>query len=213
MCAGRMLDQQREVATSFDVIREMLHDRAVDTASLERLAGGDVAAMGAGRAVFYVDLPSCATRVVYDLHPRFRAADVQKVLKDAAAGTTVLLVTSGEGAGSGAAHKSVMEIARDRGLLVQMWELAELQYNVSRHHYQPRFEPLRDPEEIQAVLARYRIPAKAKTRLNTILASDPLARYYALRPGQLARITRYSPSAGVEVTYRACIAPPVTRSA
>ena len=215
---------QHEVIKSFATLREMLRDRGADTASLERLSGEDVAAMAAARNVFSFDLPSCRTRVVYELNPKFKPADVRKHLpQPEAPDAPEARDEEGDGAGSSgsgeagaaaeqpatfivvsneqpsnAALKGILET----GLDVQMFQLRELQFNVSRHESVPRHEPVRDEAEIERVAKRYGL--RSRFQMPLILSSDPMARYLALKHGQLVRITRVSPTAGDYVLYRCC---------
>ena len=94
--------------------------------------------------------------------------------------------------------KGVDDPSRD----VQLFPIRELQYNVSRHHLVPKHVPMRDEKDIAAVLARYDL--KTRYQLPLILVSDPMARYLALKPGQLVTIERPSPSAGTYYAYRCC---------
>lgn len=235
-----------ELHRSFVVLREMFADRGVDMASILSLAAEDVIAIAASRNVFHVDLPSCNTRVIYDMNPKFRLPDVRRLLEETIgapaalsggegapsasrkrsgakkatavmavpdpppppapsaeakdAGGTYILIVRDRAGPTHAALKGIEELQKD----VQFFGLHELQFNVSRHALVPRHEPLRDESEIEAVMARYKL--KSRYQLPLILSSDPIARYLALKPGQLVRITRRSPSAGSYVLYRCCTA-------
>ena len=188
-----------EVARSFSVVREMLADRGLDTSSLDRVSDADVVALAATKNVFHVDVPSCATRIVYNLNHKFKMADVKKLLLSAGEvgepTNTQVVVVVRERPAQG---KGVDELARD----VQLFQVRELMYNVSRHSLVPKHEPIRDEARIEEVVKRYRL--KSKFQLPLILSGEPMARYLALKPGQLVRITRPSPSSGTYVLYRCC---------
>jgi DNA-directed RNA polymerase subunit H (RpoH/RPB5) len=217
-----------EVTRSFATLREMLVDRGLDTTSLATISDADVLALSATKNVFHVDVRSCGMRIVYNMNPKFKNSDVKKLLTpsakklaggaedddDAAAAAepeVAAAETTDADAEDGfpsqvivvvrekpAQGKGVDELARD----IHLFPIKELQYNVSRHGMVPRHEPVRNEAEILAVLARYRL--KSRFQLPLILSSDPMARYLALKPGQLVRITRPSPSAGTYVLYRCC---------
>jgi DNA-directed RNA polymerase subunit H len=164
-----------------------------DAAILEHVASG---------AVFHVDLPGCGVRLVYDLNPKFKMVDVRALLTADPPGTWtyILVVRERPVQGKG------MELVRGGGgggaRDVQLFLLRELQFNLMRHALQPDFEPIREEAEIKAVMKRYGL--KSPYQLPLILSTDPVARHLALKPGQLVRILRPSPSAGTCVQYRCC---------
>jgi DNA-directed RNA polymerase subunit H (RpoH/RPB5) len=216
-----------EVVRSFGTIREMLRARRMhDLSSLDdEAAFGDAAIEALGdeqhvNNVFHLDLPSCRVRVVYDLNPKFKMANVRALLEDpfpplpateapeapTPTPTAYVLVVR-ERPVQGKAmeelrRRDVKGAAVGGGRDIQMFLLKELQYNVMRHALVPPHEPIRDEAAIKAVLRRYQI--KSRYQLPLILSTDPVARHLALKPGQLVFITRPSPSAGTYPLYRCC---------
>ncbi len=184
-----------EIRRSFGTLRQMLLDRGEDASSLQSVSADDVVALAAGRAVFHLDVESCATRVVWNLNQRFKLASVRKLLDEE--GPKVYIVVCRDKPVA-SALKGVSELGRD----VQLFDLRELQFNVSRHVLVPKHEPIRDEARIASIVAAYQL--RSRQQLPLILSSDPMARYLALKPGQLARITRASPSAGSYTVYRCC---------
>ncbi len=195
MAAPDASEGSNEVRRSFATISDMLRDRGEDVESLQSLAPADVLALAAGRSVFHVDIPSCGVRVIYNMNARFKLASVRKLL-DEDGPRVYILVCKDKPVAS--AVKGVAELQKD----VQLFDLRELQFNVSRHVMVPLHEPVREEAAIAEVVARYSL--KARQQLPLILSTDPMARYLALKPGQLVRITRPSPSSGSYVLYRCC---------
>ena len=183
------------VKLSFSTIRQMLQDRGVDTSSITSMSAEDVLAVAASRNVFHVDLESCKTRIIYNMNAKFKLADMRKLLEDEAP-KVFIVVTRDKPTHPG--RKGVDELGKD----VQFFDVRELQVNISHHHQVPPHEPIRDEAKIDEIVQRYRL--KSRFHMPLILSGDPMARYLALKHGQVVRITRASPSAGTYIKYRCC---------
>lgn len=188
-----------EVVRSYATLREMLTDRGADVSSMDALSGEDVVALSASRNVFSFDLPSCQTRVIYELNAKFKPADVRKHLEaeEGQPRPGAYIVVSHEQP-SNAALKGIHEL----GLDVQLFQLRELQFNISQHEAVPQHEPIREDAEIERISQRYGL--RSPFQMPLILATDPMARYLALKHGQLVRIKRVCPTAGEYIMYRCC---------
>jgi DNA-directed RNA polymerase subunit H (RpoH/RPB5) len=184
----------KEVRRSFATLGGMLRARGLDVSSLERVAAEDVLALASARSVFHVDLPSCECRVLWNLNARLRLADMRKLL-DASVRTHVVVARERPNAST---LKGIDELHPD----VQFFDMRELQFDIAAHELVPLHEPVRSEDEIDALVQRLRL--KSRYQLPLILSTDPMARYLGLKPGQVVRITRASPSAGSYVLYRCC---------
>lgn len=71
-------------------------------------------------------------------------------------------------------------------------------FNVFEHALVPKHEIL-TPEEREEILKKYKVKPY---QIPNISASDPIVRVIGARPGDILRITRKSPTAGVYVSYR-----------
>jgi DNA-directed RNA polymerase subunit H len=78
---------------------------------------------------------------------------------------------------------------------------AASRFNVLNHQNVPLHEVLSEPE-VKGLLSKFGI---AREQLPKIRSSDPAARVINAAPGNVIRITRRSPTAGVAVAYRLVI--------
>lgn len=200
---GMLMSADAEIRRAVQTLREMLIDRGHPEDALAPLGAEAVVQKCQLATVAEVDLPACKIRIIFNLNVKYRSGDIKKLHRpppsfgggeEDEGGWQFIIVTR-----EMPTQTKAVENDREN---TQLFRLKELMFNVSHHTLVPRHIPIRDKAEIAKVLERWYV--KALNQLPVILASDPMARYLALRPGELVRIDRPSPSAGTYQTYRCC---------
>lgn len=86
---------------------------------------------------------------------------------------------------------------------IEIFAESQFYIDIVSHELQPHFEVV-SPDEASQIIAKYKVTGNKAITLPKILGTDPVARYYGLRKGDLLRITRLSETAGEYVSYRVC---------
>lgn len=86
---------------------------------------------------------------------------------------------------------------------VEVFGLADLQFNVTKHALVPKHEHVCDPKEIQRLMRAFGV--QRKNQFPLIPKGDPVCKYLGVDAGSLVRVTRPSPTGGQHVAYRCCV--------
>ena len=119
-----------------------------------------------------------------------------EMMKEANVSHAILVVKQGV---TPFARTALQEMAAT--FLIEHFRDNELLVDITEHKLVPAHQPLA-PEDKAALLKRYKLK---ETQLPRIQKSDPVARYFGLKIGEVVKIIRPSETAGRYVTYRICI--------
>lgn len=88
---------------------------------------------------------------------------------------------------------------------VEVMTFNQLQFNPTKHFLVPKHEIL-DKDQETAVMGKYNVIRKNLTKeFPRILSSDPIARWYGMKPGSICRIQRVSEQSGRAIHYRVVV--------
>lgn len=85
----------------------------------------------------------------------------------------------------------------------QVFQLADLQFNISQHMLVPKHVLIQDPADISVIMLNHSV--KSKTQFPLILRSDPMARFLFAKPGNLIKVSRVSQTACHHDVFRCVV--------
>ncbi|KAH7637645.1 DNA-directed RNA polymerases I, II, and III subunit Rpb5 [Dermatophagoides farinae] len=134
--------------------------------------------------VFFPDEPKIGIKTVKNYCQRMQEENITRAMIVVQQGMTP------------SAKQALVDMA-PKYILEQFLE-SELLINITEHELVPQHIIL-NVEEKAELLARYKLK---ESQLMRIQASDPVARYYGLKRGQVVKIIRPSETAGRYISYR-----------
>jgi len=188
------------VLKSLQTIREMFEARELPeiTQGLESYGEDEIDRLIESKNIFNIDVDN-QLRIVYYLNPRFKTSEVKnKYFDDTVKKFDHLILVMKE-----KNPTSIKSLAKEN---LQIFDLKELQFNISKHHYVPKHRIVKDAAERNHIINNILVinPTSLSTKLPAILKTDPMAKFINAKTGDLVEITRYSPTSGEHIFYRIC---------
>jgi len=188
------------VLNSFKTIIEMFQAREKPdiVEHLQHVSESELDELLRTKNVFSLSVPE-KLRIVYYLEPKLKVPDLRSVINDDGgeyANTIIILRDKTTSANINSIHDMVNN--------VQVFEIRELQFNISKHKLVPKHR-LIESSLIESSSILQRLNIKSRSQLPIILRSDPMAKFLNAKPGDLVEITRFSPTSAEHVFYRMCV--------
>ncbi len=178
------------IVNSLQTIIEMLQDRGVNTgisvADANTLIGSN-----SNYFEFMID----KIKIIYYLPSKFKWADLKSSFEDEH--DLFILVVKDK------LTQNNVKLINALQVNIQIFEIRELQFNITKHKLVPKHEIVKDSTEVDEIIKKYNL--KSKFQLPIILRTDPVAKYLNLKNGDLVRIIRVSPTSGEYIAYRCCL--------
>ena len=90
------------------------------------------------------------------------------------------------------------ELLNDEYKLYEIFSRKNLMFNITHHEIVPR-HILLNQEEVDMILKQYQT---TRAQLPKLLTTDPVAKYYGMKAGDVCKIIRQSPMTGESYYYR-----------
>lgn len=189
------MNNKELVCKSIQIIREMFQARDLPeiAASLECYGDQEIENILKSKNHFNIDVDE-TLRIVFYLQSRFKSSDVKTRYFDNEDFEHYILVLKEKN------PTSVKSLSKDN---LQIFDLKDLQFNISTHHLVPKHRLIRNQPEIDRIYNELII--NSRTKLPSILKTDPQAKFLNAKPGDLIEVTRYSPTSGEHIFYRICV--------
>lgn len=154
---------------------------------------------------FSIDLHDIKTHIVYDTSDKFKCTSFIRQYLDNIENINdygiFIIVIAGMYNPSDIAKIEAWMIQHD--MQYQTFALDDLQFDIAEHYLVPKHELIDSANDIAEILKKYCLTSK--TQLPWILKTDPMSKYYFAKPGNIMKITRVSPTSGIDIVYRIVI--------
>jgi DNA-directed RNA polymerase I, II, and III subunit RPABC1 len=196
----KTMDSINNICRSFNVMKEMLNDQGHDLTNLESITKHELEVIyRQNENIFQIDV-NPYMKIIYYMNAKFKIQDLRKYIQptDNKDITDIILVFKDK-----INNFNAKNIDEFNNINLQVFLIKELLFNISKHSLVPKHEVIKDNDEITALIQKYNL--KSKLQFPIILKSDPMARYFNVRSGQLVKVTRNSPSSCESILYRCCV--------
>lgn len=198
-----------KIARCYVTVCEMMEDRRsleADEMRYMRAFGHDeVVAMAKSASIFSIDIGDALCVIFYT--GKFSMSTFKPYIEKADGFKQTILILPEKLTAMNmkaiAERQKKADLAGAARTILQTFVMPELLYNITHHRLVPKHEVVSEEDDILRVIKDYNV--KNRSQLPIILRTDPVAKYFGMKPGQLAKITRISPSAGEYIVFRCCV--------
>ena len=202
-----MNNESQDIIKSFTVVKEMLTDRNIDITNLESYSENEIEVLisasntsGTKNGNIFQIKVNDDIKIIYHMKSKFIKNDLKKFLstieKDEEYKHIIFIFKEKINNNNEKNIKDLLD-----GVTYELFPIKNLLFNITKHSYVPKHELL-SVDEANNIMTNYSIK---KSQFPIILKSDPVARYYDFKPGQLIKVYRSSTATGESITYRYCV--------
>lgn len=192
------MSNREYIVNSFTTITEMLEDRGIP---IKEELSIDVISEWISNNIHksYFSIIYKKIKIIYFLPFKFKLSELkQKINEDNNETYELIILVIKE-----KLTQNNIKLNSSLNLPIQLFDINELQFNITKHILVPKHELIKDEKEVLDIIQKYNL--KTKFQLPYILKTDPISKYLGLKNGDIVRIVRVSPTAGEYITYRCCV--------
>ena len=199
---------------SRSVILELLQERGLDTSEYENFTQKEIETMYntvsiKNKEISPLDLTlknKNTTIVKYVLSPRIRTSNIinltQTFVDDTLEeGDTLIIIIKDKLTSDEQLEEYFKMIYHTKKIFCQYFWINMLTLNITKHEKVPK-HIIMSKEELDKLVKNIQISSLDK--LQVIKNTDPVAKYYGMKEGDVCKIIRKSETAGVYLNYRLC---------
>ncbi len=103
-------------------------------------------------------------------------------------------------------NRNIINIWENENIYIRIINIKRLQFNLLKHDLQPKYEIMRNPDEIEKFIKDYNIDInKINKQIPDISRFSPVSLMIGIRPGEICKIERDSKTSINSLFYRICI--------
>tara|TARA_Y100000385_G_C13064416_1_gene626000 strand:+ start:1075 stop:1683 length:609 start_codon:yes stop_codon:yes gene_type:complete len=202
-----MNNESQDIIKSFTVVKEMLTDRNIDITNLESYSENEIEVLisasntsGTKNGNIFQIKVNDDIKIIYHMKSKFIKNDLKKFLstieKDEEYKHIIFIFKEKINNNNEKNIKDLLD-----GVTYELFPIKNLLFNITKHSYVPKHELL-SVDQANNIMTNYSIK---KSQFPIILKTDPVARYYDFKSGQLIKVYRSSTATGESITYRYCV--------
>jgi DNA-directed RNA polymerase I, II, and III subunit RPABC1 len=193
------MNNQEFISTSIKTIFEMLKDRKIDISSISDDDISEWIKNNFNKSYFSIVINKI--KIVYYTPANFKWPDLRTFLLEDKKKYSLMLLIVREKISQN--HlKSILLFMKELNIPIQIFDIKELQFNITNHILVPKHELINE-DEAKSIIEKYSL--KTKYQLPHILKTDPMSKYLGLKSGDIIKITRNSNTAGEYISFRCCL--------
>ena len=201
---------------SRSIILELLQDRGLDTSEYEHFTPEEISVMYSTVSTKTKDISALdislkdsknkTTLVKYVLSSKIRTSNlinltqtfIDETLEE---GDTLIIIIKDKLTSDDQLEEYFKSIYDSKKIFCQYFWINMLTLNITKHEKVPKHTIIND-DEIKELIKNIQISSVEK--LQVIKNTDPVAKYYGMKNGDVCKIIRKSETAGVYINYRLC---------